>query len=156
MARQWPKRFRMSGLLPADATLTVRDGPNVSGAQLGLIGDADVVVATANQTDRPTYVEIARKAMAQRGGSRPYFGSIPDFGSEEAGYALSGVAAGSPAEKGGLKGGDRIVELGGEKIGDLIDFDLALRKFSAGDDSDVVVMRNGQRVKLKVTLAKPR
>ena len=46
MARQWPKRFRMSGLLPADATLTVRDGPNVSGAQLGLIGDADVVVAT--------------------------------------------------------------------------------------------------------------
>jgi hypothetical protein len=36
----------MSGLLPADATLTVRDGPNISGAQIGLIGDADVVVAT--------------------------------------------------------------------------------------------------------------
>ena len=34
---------------------------------------------------------------------RPYFGTIPDFGSEGEGYAIGGSAPGSPAEKGGLK-----------------------------------------------------
>jgi S1-C subfamily serine protease len=55
-----------------------------------------------------------------------------------------------------LKGGDRIIQLGLQKIGDLSDFDLALRKFSAGDEVDVVVLRNGKRVSLKITLVKPR
>ncbi len=116
----------------------------------------DVVLATAQSAKRPKYLSIARKSAPRRGGSRPYFGSIPDFSSEESGYAISGVGPGSPAEKGGLKGGDHIIQLGLQKIGDLSDFDLALRKFSAGDEIDVVVLRNGKRVSLKITLVKPR
>ena len=41
------------------------------------------------------------------------------------------------------------------KIGALEDFDVALRKFSAGDEVNVVVLRGGKRVNLKVKLAKP-
>ena len=47
-----------------------------------------------------------------------------------------------------------LVDLG--ESGNLSDFDLALRNFSAGDEVEVTVLRDGQRVKLKVTLAKPR
>ena len=43
------------------------------------------------------------------GGDRPYFGSVPDFGSGESGYALSGVTKGSPADRGGLKAKDVII-----------------------------------------------
>jgi len=116
----------------------------------------DVVVFTAETQNRPEYLEVASKADIQRQGSRPYFGSIPDFSEEGEGYAISGVSPKSPAANGGLKGGDRIVQFGESKVSDLSDFDLALRNFSAGDEVDVTVLRDGQRVKLKVTLAKPR
>jgi S1-C subfamily serine protease len=101
-------------------------------------------------------VEVKRPAQAERGGSRPYFGSIPDFGGDGPGYGISGAAPGSPADKGGLKAGDRIVQLGTQKITDLNDFDLALRKFSAGDEIEVVVLRNKEHVTLKVVLEKPK
>ena len=116
----------------------------------------DVVVFTAETQKRPEYLEVAAKADIQRQGSRPYFGSIPDFSEEGEGYAISGVSPKSPAAIGGLKGGDRIVKFGESKVSNLSDFDLALRNFSAGDEVDVTVLRDGQRVKLKVTLAKPR
>lgn len=116
----------------------------------------DVVIHTAETQKRPEYLEVAAKADIQRQGSRPYFGSIPDFSGEGEGYAISGVSPKSPAANGGLKGGDRIVQFGESKIANLSDFDLALRNFSAGDEVDVTVLRDGQRVKLKVKLAKPR
>jgi acetylornithine deacetylase/succinyl-diaminopimelate desuccinylase-like protein len=114
---------------------------------------ADNTIATK---ERPKYIEVKRKSTQARTGSRPYFGSIPDFAEEAKGYAIMAVAGGSPAEKGGLKGGDVIVGLGGQKIGNLSDFDLALRKFKAGDEVDIVVQRKGKEVKLKVILGKPR
>ena len=116
----------------------------------------EIVVATAENPKRPEYLQVKTKTSANRGGSRPYFGSIPDFGTNQPGYAISGASPGSPADKGGLKGGDIIVQLGKQKIGSLNDFDLALRKFSAGDEISVVVLRDGKKVPLKVILAKPR
>jgi len=99
---------------------------------------ADLTARVANAAERPTYVEVEQPALANRSADpRPYFGSIPDFGSVGGGYAISGVASGSPAAEGGLKGGDKIVRLGEFKIGNLEDFDGALRKFEAGDRVDV-------------------
>ena len=49
-----------------------------------------------------------------------------------------------------------IIEIGGRKITGLDDFDLALRRFSAGDTIDVTATRAGKEVKLKVTLGVPR
>lgn len=115
-----------------------------------------IAVKTVQRAQRPEYVEVKQQEQAARGGNRPYFGSIPDFGSEGSGYAISGAAPGSPADEAGLKGGDRIVEFGGQKIDSLDDFDLALRKFSAGDQVEVVVERDDQREKLTVTLGQPR
>lgn len=115
-----------------------------------------IVLDTDANPKRPDYVEIKQRANIGRSGSRPYFGSIPDFGSEGKGYALSGVSKGSPADKGGLKAGDRIIQVGEIKIGDLNDFDLALRRFSAGDEIAVKVLRDGEEKEFKITLAPPR
>ena len=104
---------------------------------------------------RPEYRETASSIVA-RGGDRPYFGSIPDFSVAEPGYALSGVTEDSPAAQAGLKSGDLIVRLGESRIGNLEDFDSALRKYKAGDEVPVVVKREGQEVTLKVTLGEPR
>lgn len=116
---------------------------------------ADVVTDLATRAERPAYLEVAAPAFA-RGGDRPYFGSIPDFGKPGKGYAISGVAKDSPAAKGGLQAGDRIVRVGESAIATLEDFDSALRKHKGGDTVPVVVDRDGAEVRLEVTLAAPK
>ena len=121
----------------------------------------DLIEAVALQVvegpERPAYAEVKGTAqISEREGARPYFGSIPDFGVDLPGYALGGVAPGSPADKGGLKSGDRIVQLGMNKVENLEDFDRALRRFSPGDSVEVTVQRGQEKLTLKVTLEKPR
>jgi S1-C subfamily serine protease len=55
-----------------------------------------------------------------------------------------------------MKRGDIIIRLGDNQIGNLDDFDSALRKFEAGQNVPVVVRRDGKEVKLEVTLEPPR
>lgn len=129
---------------------------NVAGMQKVTDLIEAVALETVANPKKPEYVAIQSTANPLREGSRPYFGSIPDFGTDKPGYALAGVGPGSPAEKGGLKAGDRIIKINQTKIGNLEDFDLALRKFSAGDVIEVTAARGEQEVKLKITLGKPR
>jgi membrane-associated protease RseP (regulator of RpoE activity) len=117
---------------------------------------ADVAAELADAESRPTYIETAPPAVAGGGGDRPYFGSIPDFSQDQPGYALTGVTKGGPAERAGIQAGDIIIQLGESKIGNLEDFDSALRKFKAGDRAPVIVRRGEEEVKVEVTLDPPR
>jgi S1-C subfamily serine protease len=63
---------------------------------------------------------------------------------------LSGVRGGGPAEKAGLRGGDIIVEFGGQQIKNIYDYTYAMDAVKIGKPADVVVLREGQRLKLSV------
>ncbi len=118
---------------------------------------AKVVTDLAESKEPPQYQETkSEQQFAGGGGDRPYFGSIPDFAQDQPGYALTGVSAGGPAAKAGIIAGDIIVQLGDSKIGNLEDFDSALRKYKAGDKVPVTVKRKDQLVKVEVTLDPPR
>ncbi len=110
---------------------------------------SDLISADA----RPEYVKVDRNAPEQgnRSSMRAYLGTIPDYTTEDAGVKLSGVVGGGPAEKTGLKGGDVIIEFGTKKIENIYDLTDALGTAKVGEPVDVVVMRDGKRVKLKVT-----
>jgi acetylornithine deacetylase/succinyl-diaminopimelate desuccinylase-like protein len=117
----------------------------------------DVTATLAEADGRPAYQEVKGFAdMIRSGGDRPYFGSIPDFAQDQPGYALSGVSKGGPADRAGLKAGDIIVQFGDSKIGNLEDFDSALRKYKAGDKVPLIVKRASEELKLDVTLDPPR
>ena len=75
-------------------------------------------------------------------------------GGDTPGLKLTGVRAGSPADVGGLKAGDVIVEFGGKPVKDLYQYSDALYAHKPGDEVTVVVLRDGQRVSLKVKLGK--
>lgn len=116
-------------------------------------------VNLAKAEGRPQYISVARsrdRDAAPKDGDRPYFGSVPDFSQTAEGYAISAVTEDGPAAKGGLKGGDAIIQLGDSKVGNLEDFDNALRKHKAGEKVKVVVRRSGQDVTLEVELGEPR
>jgi Peptidase family M28/PDZ domain len=130
---------------------------NISGMRR--VGEmvTDAALALARADSRPAYQEVQDSGEpAMRGGDRPYFGSIPDFSQDRPGYALTGVSKDGPAERAGLKGGDIIIRLGDSKIGNLEDFDSALRKYKAGDKVAVVAERGTEQVTLEVTLDPPR
>ncbi len=66
--------------------------------------EPDFINQTASASDRP------------RARLRAYLGTVPDYAeSGVAGVMLSGVSAGGPASKAGVKGGDVIVELAGQE-----------------------------------------
>ncbi|ODA29987.1 M28 family peptidase [Planctopirus hydrillae] len=116
----------------------------------------EIAQVVINTPARPEYVEVKGSANVMRSGNRPYVGTIPDFGVQEPGYAISGTAPGSPADKAGLKPGDLVIDVGGNKVTNLDDFDLALRKFKAGDKVDFTVKRKTETLKLPLELAPPR
>ncbi|HEY7726709.1 MAG TPA: M20/M25/M40 family metallo-hydrolase [Anaeromyxobacteraceae bacterium] len=86
-----------------------------------------------------------------------YLGSIPDFEErQEPGVLLTGVRPGSPAEKGGLRGGDVILQVGRQRIGNLQDLTYALRAHRPGDAVEVVWARGAETMRARVTLAERR
>ena len=104
-------------------------------------------------TERPEYVQVERSQS--EGGSREtlraYLGTIPDYTTEGTGVKLSGVRAGGPADKAGLTGGDIIVEFGGQEITNIYDYTYALDAVKIGEPVEIVVLRDGKRVKLTIT-----
>ncbi len=102
---------------------------------------------------RPEYVKVERNTPEQgsRGTLRAYVGTIPDYTTEDEGVKLSGVVAGGPAEKAGLKGGDIIIKFGTKMVENIYDFTYALDAVKVGEPVEVVVLRDGEEVKLKVT-----
>jgi hypothetical protein len=103
----------------------------------------------------PERIEFSRVERKEQGGSRDnlraYIGSIPDYATELKGVKLNGVRAGSPAEKGGIKGGDVIIEFAGQKIANIYDYTYALDAVKIGQPVKVAVQREGKRVELTVT-----
>ena len=113
--------------------------------------------------DRPARLTVRRApstpSMTAGGpesdGPRPYLGSIPDMSADEVkGLKLQGVSPGSPADRGGLRGGDVVVEMAGQPVTDLYTYSAALYSHAPGDVIAVVVVRGGERVRTSVTLGK--
>jgi hypothetical protein len=86
------------------------------------------------------------------GGYGAYLGSIPDFTPVENGVRLTGVRAGSPAEKAAIRAGDVIVHMGEMEVRDLQGLTDALRAHKPGDTVPVTVLRDGRRLTVSVTL----
>lgn len=118
-------------------------------ASFALALSTDLVEAA----DRPEYAKVvmSKSRSAGRGGLRAYLGTIPDYTSDDVeGVALSGVRAGSPADKAGLQEGDIIVEFAGQKITNIYDYTYALGAVKIGEPVAIVVLRDDERVKLTV------
>jgi Tol biopolymer transport system component len=133
---------------PADRPTTL----NYEGAERIAQFAETLLLDLVSATNRPDYMVVSRSETG--GGSREnlraYLGTIPDYTSETAGVKLSGVRAGGPADKAGLKGGDVIVEFAGQKIANIYDYTYAMDAVKLGQPVKLVVLRNGERVSLTV------
>ncbi len=78
-------------------------------------------------------------------------GVIPDYAFEGEGMRIDGVSDGKPASKAGLLPGDIVIQLGENKIVDMMSYMKALGKFSHGDSTKVKVKRGKEMVEKDIT-----
>jgi membrane-associated protease RseP (regulator of RpoE activity) len=152
-----PTLFFFSGLhsdyhRPTDTS----DKIDAKGAIRVLSLVANAAGLAANAPTKLVYTEVKEERSQTAGGGggaySTYFGSVPDFRDDLMGVLFADVHADSPAGKAGLKAGDLLVEFAGEPIKNLYDFTDALGNKKPGDVVPVVVKRNGQSIKVNVTL----
>ena len=86
-------------------------------------------------------------------GFRVYLGTIPNYADSGDGLLLDGVRDDSPAAKAGIKAGDRIVKLAGRDVHNVYDYTYALGEMEAGQEYEVELLRDGGRMKVKITPA---
>ena len=98
------------------------------------------------------------ESAAQRDGAAPapyrvVLGTSPDMGyQKDDGVRVSGVRAGTPAEKAGLQKGDLIVAFDGIEVRTLQDYATLLFSHKPGDQVVVSVVRGDQKLDLTATL----
>jgi len=79
-------------------------------------------------------------------------GSVPDFAFKGEGVKLSSVIANSAGDKAGLKAGDVITAIDGEKTENLKKYSDKLKQYQPSDSVTLTVLRNGKEEKIKLTL----
>ncbi len=100
----------------------------------------------------PRFIKQESKAKSvPRGGLRAYLGTVPSYGEDVVGVALSDVTKGAPAEKAGILGGDIIVELAGQKIENIYDYTAALDAIKIGEETTISVKRGNEILSFKIT-----
>jgi hypothetical protein len=86
-------------------------------------------------------------------GYRVVFGTSPDMGYQKGdGVRISSVREGTPAEKCGLLGGDRIVALDGKPVRSLEDYAVLLFAHKVGDEISVTIVRGEETLELEAVL----
>ena len=157
-----PILFPFTGL-HADYHRPSDDTERINFAGMTRIADFGEILLldVARRPTRPEFTKVAEAAKNPHGANSPdpgrvgmgaYLGTVPDYGAEDKGVKLSAVREGSPAEKGGLKGGDVIVGYAGKPIATIYDYTDSLGRSKPGDKVEVVVKRDGKDVTLTVTL----
>ncbi|NNE38460.1 MAG: M20/M25/M40 family metallo-hydrolase, partial [Gammaproteobacteria bacterium] len=135
---------------PSDDTALVNAAGGARVANL-----AASIALDLSKLDGLTYVTATAPPPA--GDMRGYgasLGTIPDYtGSPDnrPGMLLSGVRPGGPADSAGLERGDRVIELDGREVRDIYDLMYILREKSPGEETTVIVERNGERIQKSVT-----
>lgn len=99
--------------------------------------------------------EIAFRTTKNESEEVPRFkvamGVIPDYLFSGEGMRIDGVSEEKPAQKAGLQKGDVVVQLGDSTVVDMMSYMRALSVFETGDQTTVVVTREGEKVTAKIT-----
>ncbi|MBV8761554.1 MAG: PDZ domain-containing protein, partial [Deltaproteobacteria bacterium] len=129
------------------------------GARVAMIV-SDIAEHVANRETALTYVkappEMSGGDLRRVGAS---LGTVPSYDedpSAPAGVLLSDVVPEGAAAKAGLKGGDRIVQIGTVEIRNVNDLMFVLQAAKPGTEAKIVFLRNGKRETATATYGVPR
>ena len=120
-----------------------------TGSSTGEAGSIGVGFAIPIDQVKITADQILRTGEAHY----PVIGATVDtLGSTDVGAKILKVNSDGPGDKGGLRQGDVVTEVAGEKVADGIAPILAIRAHQSGDTIPFTVRRGGSQLSLRITL----
>lgn len=107
----------------------------------------DLAVNLASRGQALTFREAGSKQGVRYGRNlKVTLGIVPDMvSSDNDGLGVDGVRKGGPAEKAGIKKGDKIVSLDGEEVTNIYDYMARLGKLKPGQVTSVEIIREGKK-----------
>ncbi len=110
-----------------------------------------IVRSLASSDEVPNYIrQETRPQGPSRAGSRVALGTVPSYGDDVVGVLLSDVTPGGAAAKAGVEAGDIIVGLAGSEVENIYDYSTILNGLRAGEETEIIVQRDGKRLSLKL------
>jgi len=131
----------------------------VGGARVAMIV-ADIATQLAKRTDALTYVKAPPETMTgdvRRVGAS--LGTVPSYSedpNQPPGVTLADVIPDGAAAKAGLKGGDRIIQVGTVEIRGINDLMFVLQTAKPGTEVKVTFVRDGKHQTVSATYGVPR
>ena len=129
------------------------------GARVAMIV-SDIALAAANRKDALTYVKAPPETVAgdvRRAGAS--LGTVPSYSedpNQPPGVLLSDVVPDGAAQKAGLKGGDRIIQIGTIDVRNVNDLMFVLQTAKPGTDVKITYVREGKQQTVTATYGAPR
>jgi len=93
------------------------------------------------------------EATAQAMGARPWLGIAMDVDPQSAGVRVGHVVRGSPADKAGIREGDRVLRVSGTTVALGADVVHAVSAFGVGDSVELAFTRGGHEQTVRAILA---
>ena len=115
---------------------------------------SDMTWSLATRPAPLTFVDAVPPAAVTSGGYGAYLGSIPDMSESPGGVRLSGVRAGGPADRAGIRAGDIIVQIAQFEVSDLYAMTDALQALKPGDTVTIKIRRDDQLIEVEATLGR--
>ena len=112
-----------------------------------------IISEVANRESLLTFQEAGPKFQRSGGRFKVTFGIMPDVaGQEKRGLRVDAVTKGKPADKAGMKKGDIVIAIDGNKVGSIYDYMNRLQSLKAGQTVSVDIIRDEKKTVLIVQL----
>jgi aminopeptidase YwaD len=130
--------------------------PSDDWEKINLQGMADIgnyilsIIREINDDGKIAFTKTKEPEGGKVSSFKVSLGVIPDYSYEGEGMRIDGVSEGKPAQIGGLKAGDIIIQIGDEKVKDIYAYMAALGKFKKGEDTTVKIKRANEELKMNI------
>ena len=156
---QAPNGFSISGAIQTDAAINPgNSGGPLLDSQGNVIGvNSQIASQSGSNSGVGFAIPVAQVKRVvpflEKGEKVPHAYLGVGTGETQAGGAQIGqIVAGGPADKGGLREGDRVVQIGGQPVRSPDDLSAAVNDRKPGEKVQITVERGGERRTLTVTL----
>ena len=119
--------------------------------EVKIIRIISTVVSKLNGSGKIRYIKTKDDSNEDAPRFKVTMGVVPDYAYEGEGMRIDGVSDGRPAAKAGLLKGDIVLQLGENKITDMMTYMKALGKFTKGETTKIKVKRGTETVEKDIT-----
>jgi len=119
--------------------------------EMQIIELIETLLRKANAADKMVFTKTKDDENEDAPKFKVTLGVVPDYAFEGEGMRIDGVTDGKPASKAGLQAGDIVIQLGENKVLDMMSYMKALGKFTKGETTKVKFIRDKTEIEKDIT-----